>query len=278
MPPTPGNPKEEEKEEDPLYFWVLAESANPDFGSTSGSGKYAENSTVTIEANPAPGCKFIQWSGDFSGTYSGYSFLITRDIHTSASFILKAPCNDNNLFKSNPLGHMELQPANGWNILGATYGYTRKKGTKFHNGIDLWGEVGTPVFAMYSGVIGRCITTQPNRIEDKYPLNYNGNRDDAGNRTEIKSTVKGANVIIKYWHLQEETPLAINPRTGAVFKENDLIYQGEVLGYIGVTGNADKAYPHLHLTIFENGKIVNPTNYLNATISTSKIEINTPCK
>lgn len=275
MIPTTGDPLEQP---DPLYFWVMAYTSNPAYGTTTGSGKYANESTATIEATPNPGCKFVQWNGHFSGNHSGYSFLVTANITTTAVFVLVTPCIDINLFKANPVGFMELQPANGWNIPGATYGYTRSSGKQFHSGVDLKGEVGTPIFSMFTGTIDKCITEQPNRIGDKYPTDYKGEKNAAGNRVDVISSVNGKPITLKYWHLQAGTPVAINPRTGAPFKQDDTIYQGEIIGYIGVTGNAKEAFPHLHLTIMENGKTVNPANYLNATIGTTSTTVNTPCK
>lgn len=78
-------------------------------------------------------------------------------------------------------------------------------------------------------------------------------------------------------HLQAGTPFGTNPRTGQPWKAGDIINAGEVIGYIGVTGNANPNVPHLHLRTLVNGIEVNPASYLNATVSTTTSKITTPC-
>ncbi len=72
-----------------------------------------------------------------------------------------------------------------------------------------------------------------------------------------------------YWHLNEGTPIAINPRTGKPFKRGDKVYQGEVIAYSGKTGNAnDVDFPHLHLVVKdEKGNKLNPEDYINGSVS-----------
>ena len=101
----------------------------------------------------------------------------------------KSPCNDLNNNKANPLVNMELAPPG--TIRGATFGNTRFNGTKFHQGIDLAGEVGTPIYTMFSGTVIKVVTEQPNRIGEDFPNGYNGDKNLAGNRIYISSKVGG---------------------------------------------------------------------------------------
>jgi murein DD-endopeptidase MepM/ murein hydrolase activator NlpD len=193
----------------------------------------------------------------------------------------RAPCNDVANGKANPLVDMALAPPVPWNIAGATFGWTRTDeygDLKLHKGIDLAGPVGTPIYAQFNGIItGPRVNTQPNRIGKKYPSGYSGDRDGAGNRISITSTVGGKTVTNSYWHLRAGDPFGINPRTESPWALGDLIYAGEIIGYIGITGNAGADVPHLHLKTTENGDLVNPTKYLNATVSPSTATIATPC-
>ena len=192
------------------------------------------------------------------------------------------PCVDEKENKANPLVNMALAPpvTNGRaNIPGATYGNTRDQGATFHNGIDLAGAVGTPIYAQFPGrVTGKLVTEQPNRVDKEYPSSYTGtDRNGAGNRITITSTVNGQTVSNSYWHLQAGTPLANNPRTGQPWAAGDWIDAGEMIGYIGITGNANPNVPHLHLKTTVNGVNTNPANFLNAAVSTTTAVITTPC-
>ena len=45
-----------------------------------------------------------------------------------------------------------------------------------------------------------------------------------------------------------------------VVEAGDYVNQGELIGYVGSTGNSSGN--HLHLTLFLNGTTVNPMDYL----------------
>jgi murein DD-endopeptidase MepM/ murein hydrolase activator NlpD len=197
----------------------------------------------------------------------------------------KLPCADSLNNKANPLTDMALAAPVPWNIPGATFGWTRKKDIntpKYHNGIDLAGPVGTPVYAQFDGIIGGTIvSTQPNRIlvgkTYVYPEGYSGDINGGGNRISVTSTINGKTVTNSYMHLMAGNPFGINPRTHSPWASGDYILTGEIIGYIGITGNPDPNIPHLHLTTIENGDDVNPTKYLNATVTPSSTTITTPC-
>jgi murein DD-endopeptidase MepM/ murein hydrolase activator NlpD len=193
----------------------------------------------------------------------------------------KLPCADEENNKVNPLTDMALAAPVPWNIAGATFGWTRKKDIntpKYHNGIDLAGPIGTPVYAQFDGVIGGTIVSnQPNRIDGELPSGYSGDDDYAGNRLSVISTVGGKTVTNSYWHLRAGEPFGINPRENRPWASGDLIYTGEIIGYIGISGNADPNIPHLHLKTTENSEDVNPAKYLNATVNPKSKTITTPC-
>lgn len=185
---------------------------------------------------------------------------------------------------------MKLAPPRGSLPIAATYGNTRRDNegnSKLHNGVDLYAPVGTPIYSMFSGTIGKTVSEQVNKVyggvnanKDTvwvYPNDYVGDDNGAGNRVYVNSVVDGINISIGYWHLQSsgvgDGPIAINPRTGVPFKTGDQVFQGEIVGYAGYTGNASKSVPHLHLNMLKNGEKQNPANYLNAVVSTTEVEI-----
>ena len=190
------------------------------------------------------------------------------------------PCRNEEKGKANPLVVMDLMPPNRNNIGGARFGYTRvnKYGEKkFHQGIDLMAEPNTPVYALFSGtIIGPYVTEQPNKIGENYPSGYIGDTNGAGNRFGVRSTINGKTITVYYWHLSADQPVAM--RNGKPLKVGDYVYGGTVIGYTGVTGNANSEFPHLHLGIMdETGKWINPELYLNATVNGKTGEISTPC-
>lgn len=65
----------------------------------------------------------------------------------------------------------------------------------------------------------------------------------------------------------------INPRTGERFKNGDVVYQGDLIGYAGRTGNAyNVPNYHLHLGVKYNGVYVDPVGFINGTINLSTLE------
>ena len=53
---------------------------------------------------------------------------------------------------------MKLAPPRGSLPIAATYGNTRRDNegnSKLHNGVDLYAPVGTPIYSMFSGTIGK---------------------------------------------------------------------------------------------------------------------------
>jgi len=191
------------------------------------------------------------------------------------------PCRDIDNNKANPMMKMNIAPSGGWNFAGGTYGRTREGGTKFHDGVDLAGDVGTPIYAMFDGTVSNknYVINQPNRDADgTYPNGYDGDSNDAGNRITVTSSINGKQVDLGYWHLEAENAVAINPRTQEIFKPGDTVFSGDIIGYLGISGNAyNVPYPHLHLQCKVNGQSADPAQFLNATININGKSVITPC-
>lgn len=282
---TGGTPKKPSQlPEDPLTFNVNLYAAEG--GSVEGSGQYPEGKYVTCVAVPdgTPPLlpfRFDRWTGALRSRPSKWSVLVERDIEATAYFkhhfdTTKRPCWSAWTDIANPLTTMDLAPTSTWTreYKGSTYGKTRwnRDGSlKFHNGIDLRADVGTPVYAMYDGVISSSkpyVTEQPDRRLKEWPVDYKGDTDGGGNRFYMDCIIGGKTVTFGFWHLQAGTPVATNPRTGKPFDRGDRVYQGEIIGYTGRTGNAwDVPYPHLHLAAYDSkGARTNPEQYLNGDV------------
>ena len=115
-----------------------------------------------------------------------------------------------------------------------TFGAPRGGG-RLHEGLDIFAAAGTPVVSATGGIVSRASSNTLGGLVI-YTLG-------AGGRTYY------------YAHLS---------RHGA-FKEGDFIKPGDVLGYVGNTGNAQGTPPHLHFGVYElDWTAVNPYRLLSA--------------
>lgn len=259
-------------------------------GSVDGSGEYQEGAYAWCRAIPDTSYVFDRWTGDLKSNGVNVLMQVDNDIESTAYFhhLLATgpfrPCYDAERGMFNPLMEMSLAPSNTYssNYKGATFGWTRYYeggDLKFHNGLDLYAEPGMPIYSMLDGVVSdyHYCDEQPNRVgRKKYPVGYNGDTNDAGNRIHVKCNFDGNEVLLGYWHLQAGNPIAINPRTGKEFKPGDKVYAGEILGYTGKTGNCyNIPFYHLHLSVIDYSKrnsqsyskYLNPEYYVNGEIN-----------
>jgi murein DD-endopeptidase MepM/ murein hydrolase activator NlpD len=117
-------------------------------------------------------------------------------------------------------------------------------GTRKHEALDIMAARGTPVVAADDGVILKLF------------------RSAAGGITVYQAD-PSERFVYYYAHLDHY-------RDG--LKEGDVVRRGDVIAYVGSTGNAPAGAPHLHFTIFVlgpekkwwRGKAVNPFPYLAA--------------
>ena len=105
-----------------------------------------------------------------------------------------------------------------------TFTDSRSEG-RSHDAIDIMAPAGTPVLAVTDGRIEKLFTSKQGGI-----TLYQFNRD----RT----------LAYYYAHLQGYADGSVEQRE---------LRRGEVLGYVGVTGNSNPDGPHLHFAIFELG-------------------------
>ncbi len=104
------------------------------------------------------------------------------------------------------------------------------RGSGWHNGVDFAASYGTPIYASRSGTI-----TKTRSMTTSY-----------GNHVVINH---GDGFSSLYAHMDYY-----------VVSEGQYVSQGELIGYVGSTGNSTG--PHLHFTVLYNGSDVNPMNYL----------------
>jgi peptidoglycan LD-endopeptidase LytH len=94
-----------------------------------------------------------------------------------------------------------------------------------HEAIDILEPRGTPVLAVVSGTIARLFLSKP------------------GGKTIYEADELGR-YCYYYAHLDGYV---------SGLREGTRVKQGDLIGFVGSTGNADPSAPHLHFAIFELG-------------------------
>ena len=109
------------------------------------------------------------------------------------------------------------------------WGFPRGGGTRYHEGNDLFVAAGTPVRAPASGT-----------VEHK-----------TGTIGGLQFTLRGNDGVTYIGsHMSE-------------FGKSGAVIAGEIIGYVGNTGNAVGTSPHLHFGMYVDGRVVNPFPSLN---------------
>ncbi len=114
-----------------------------------------------------------------------------------------------------------------------------RRGNRIHEGIDLFAEIGTPVKASRSGwVIESRVITDKDR------------KTGSGSYVVLRHP---GNITTTYGHLLE-----------VYVKKNDFVCQGQIIGRVGKTGNANYSdiQPHLHFEVRKDGIPQDPLVYL----------------
>ena len=128
------------------------------------------------------------------------------------------------------MGELFIYPING--RLTSPFGYRRDPFTgrkSFHSGIDLAAPTGTPIKVILDGVVN---LTSYSRIFGNYVIVTHPN----GYQT-------------LYGHVSAFSA-----------KKGDRVSQGDIIAFVGNTGMSTG--PHVHLSIYKNGKLIDPLSVL----------------
>jgi len=109
-----------------------------------------------------------------------------------------------------------------------------RNGKRIHQGVDLWAEVSTPVLASRSGIV---VAAKQNR--------------GMGNFVIIQHP---HNIRTIYGHLSK-----------IEVRQNEFVRQGQMIGLVGKTGNANfrDIQPHLHFEVRKDGSPEDPMIYFH---------------
>lgn len=111
--------------------------------------------------------------------------------------------------------------------LSDTWGAARSQG-RTHEGIDIFAARGTPIQATTAGIVSKV------------------GENTLGGRVVVIVGPGGAGH--HYAHLEEYADIA----------PNDWVDAGDIIGYVGDSGNAKGTPPHVHYGIYIQGNAVNP--------------------
>jgi murein DD-endopeptidase MepM/ murein hydrolase activator NlpD len=107
--------------------------------------------------------------------------------------------------------------------IGSSFGVERDGGRRSHAGIDIFAPRGTPVLAASDGVVNRVQVTSL-----------------GGKVVWVRDEARNTNVY--YAHLDSQ-----------LVSRGQVVKVGDVLGFVGNTGNARTTPPHLHFGVYRRG-------------------------
>lgn len=116
-------------------------------------------------------------------------------------------------------------PVSGLTAAALVPSFSEVRGERVHEALDIMAPTGTPVVAVEDGTVARLFTSK------------------AGGLT-IYQFDPSQSVAYYYAHLQGYASGVVDGAT---------VRRGQVIGYVGSTGNANPAAPHLHFAIFVLG-------------------------
>lgn len=119
-------------------------------------------------------------------------------------------------------------PVPGWKV---TVPYGK------HKGYDIWAPAGTPIYSGSDGVVS---------FVGSKPGSYQGTTS-CGVYVEIWD--KSENALSTYCHMSRTAKLT----------KGQTVMEGQLIGYVGMTGNVRGSNPtHLHITLRIGGRVVDP--------------------
>ncbi len=111
-----------------------------------------------------------------------------------------------------------------------------RNGGRRHKGFDITARCGTPLAAAATGTIVKRAYDQ--RLDGNYIV------------------LRGLGERRKYWYAHMTHPSS--------FQKGDLVHVGQIVGFVGKTGNARTVGCHLHFELHVNGRPIDPKPYLRA--------------
>ena len=131
--------------------------------------------------------------------------------------------------------------------LTPNFGDSRDGGTRTHEGQDIMAPQGTPVVTPTDAVVTRT-------------------GDGSGSGLYVRTANPGGESFV-YMHLS---------RIAEGITPGKILVRGDILGYVGNTGNASGAAPHLHFEIWRDGVAQDPYPRLKEVFASPQVAQNNP--
>jgi murein DD-endopeptidase MepM/ murein hydrolase activator NlpD len=128
-----------------------------------------------------------------------------------------------------------------------SWGDPRDGGRRAHRGIDIFAPRGTPIVAVTDGIIS-----------------YIGDQPKGGHCLWL-TTESGTSFY--YAHLDRWAP--------GIYEGMEVL-SGDLLGFVGNTGNAQTTPPHLHFAVNQNDEMVNPFPILTKALPVRQAQTRSP--
>lgn len=106
-----------------------------------------------------------------------------------------------------------------------TFDQARGAGERRHEATDIMAPRGTPIYAVDDGVVRKLFTSKPGGLT-------------------VYQYDPSERYVYYYAHLD---------KYAETLKEGQRVSRGDLIGYVGSTGNADPNAPHLHFAILQLG-------------------------
>jgi peptidoglycan LD-endopeptidase LytH len=202
-----------------LVHWALRTYGPPRPVSAVVGGDTAIVPARTDDNRPgSPGAARVSGAADANSDASG-SGLQSRSVATSGTSEAVPPTRSPSTRTPD-----ELQgPIDGVSVDSFKGGFAERRSTHEHQAVDIPAPRNTPVHAVDDGTIAKLFVSH-----------------DGGNT--IYQFDSQERLCFYYAHLQ---------RYAIALHEGDWVVKGQVIGYVGTSGNAPPETPHLHFAVFE---------------------------
>lgn len=211
-----------------LVVVTVASAASGPLGVESGAG-FAEATLEDVPGGPSEARSSLSdsWVSESSASMDDEGLPADPDVAETPEI---APPGD----APEPISTADLLfPVAGSHTLTDSFGDPRGGGSRSHEGVDILADKGTPVVAVADGVV-RWV------------------HDEAGGRCCDVSVLHDNGWRTRYIHLNNDTPGTDDGRVVGIadgIRPGTRVQQGQVLGWVGDSGNAEATVSHLHFEL-----------------------------